>query len=60
MLAVSYCYCSDWVSAEERTVVFAYLQICGWVANIIAPMAVGNSKMTRCFLDSVVLAVSLT
>ena len=46
MLAVSYCYCSDWVSAEERTVVFAYLQICGWVANIIAPMAVGNSKMT--------------
>ena len=46
MLAVSYCYCSDWVSAEERTVVFAYLQICGWVANIIAPMAVGNSTMT--------------
>ena len=45
MLAVSYCYCSDWVSAEERTVVFAYLQICGWVANIVAPMAVGNSKM---------------
>ena len=45
MLAVSYCYCSDWVSAEERTVVFAYLQICGWVANIIAPMTVGNSKL---------------